>query len=182
MEKFYCWRKGSFVLLFFSILLISIAKDVKVLDKFTQAPLKGVKIYTKFARQSTWTDEMGNADLSAFRNQDTIYFFLVGYQTLIFSYKDIGAMGYKIYMTEPMVILDEFVITFSRFEERKIDIPQQIEVIKAKEIGFLNQPTTADLLSRTGKIALQKSQLGGGSPVLRGFEANKVLLVVDGVR
>ena len=31
-------------------------------------------------------------------------------------------------------------------------------------------------------IRLQKSQGGGGSPVLRGFEANRVLLVVDGVR
>ncbi len=29
---------------------------------------------------------------------------------------------------------------------------------------------------------MQKSQGGGGSPVIRGFEANKVLLVIDGVR
>ena len=31
-------------------------------------------------------------------------------------------------------------------------------------------------------IKVQKSQFGGGSPVLRGMESNRVLLVVDGVR
>ena len=31
-------------------------------------------------------------------------------------------------------------------------------------------------------LSIQKSQLGGGSPIIRGFEANRVLLVVDGVR
>ena len=29
---------------------------------------------------------------------------------------------------------------------------------------------------------MQKSQSGGGSPLIRGFEANRVLLVIDGVR
>ena len=42
--------------------------------------------------------------------------------------------------------------------------------------------TTGDLLESSGQIHLQMSQQGGISPVLRGFEANRVLLVVDGVR
>ncbi|MFM8758166.1 MAG: TonB-dependent receptor plug domain-containing protein, partial [Methylophilaceae bacterium] len=42
--------------------------------------------------------------------------------------------------------------------------------------------TTADLLQNTGFVAMQRSQQGGGSPILRGFEASRVLLVVDGVR
>lgn len=40
--------------------------------------------------------------------------------------------------------------------------------------------TTGDLLESSGQIHLQMSQQGGISPVLRGFEANRVLLVVDG--
>ncbi|HQX96641.1 MAG TPA: TonB-dependent receptor, partial [Chitinophagaceae bacterium] len=40
----------------------------------------------------------------------------------------------------------------------------------------------ADLLSQTGAVFVQKSQLGGGSPMIRGFATNRVLLVVDGVR
>ncbi|MEP7127401.1 MAG: TonB-dependent receptor, partial [Chitinophagales bacterium] len=40
----------------------------------------------------------------------------------------------------------------------------------------------AEMLSNTGQIMVQKSQQGGGSPVIRGFEASRVLLVVDNVR
>jgi hemoglobin/transferrin/lactoferrin receptor protein len=42
--------------------------------------------------------------------------------------------------------------------------------------------TAAELLWSTGSVLVQQSQQGGGSPVIRGFEANRVLLVVDGVR
>ena len=55
-------------------------------------------------------------------------------------------------------------------------------MIKQKDIKFLSQPTSAELLQSSGQVLVQKSQLGGGSPILRGFEANKVLLVVDGIR
>lgn len=43
-------------------------------------------------------------------------------------------------------------------------------------------PTSADVLANTGKLSIQKSQQGGGSPVIRGFEASRILLLVDGVR
>ena len=38
------------------------------------------------------------------------------------------------------------------------------------------------MLIQTGQVFVQKSQAGGGSPVLRGFESNRILLVIDGVR
>ncbi|PLX70529.1 MAG: TonB-dependent receptor, partial [Azoarcus sp.] len=41
---------------------------------------------------------------------------------------------------------------------------------------------TADLLGSSHEVFIQKSQLGGGSPIIRGFSANSVLIVVDGVR
>lgn len=78
--------------------------------------------------------------------------------------------------------LEEVVISASKFEEKKSDIPQQIQVITKKNIQFTNSQNTADLMQSTGNVFVQKSQMGGGSPVIRGFEANKVLLVVDGVR
>ena len=45
-----------------------------------------------------------------------------------------------------------------------------------------NPQTTADMLAYTNEVFIQKSQLGGGSPMIRGFSANKLLIVVDGVR
>ncbi len=80
------------------------------------------------------------------------------------------------------VDLDEITISASKFLEKKKYIPQQVQTISAEKIRFLNQQTTAEMLTHTGNVFVQKSQLGGGSPVIRGFEANKVLIVVDGVR
>jgi len=38
------------------------------------------------------------------------------------------------------------------------------------------------MLAGTHEVFVQKSQLGGGSPMIRGFAANRILFVVDGIR
>lgn len=78
--------------------------------------------------------------------------------------------------------LEEVVVSASKFEQQKRTIPFQVEQISAQQIAFRNSQNTADMLTQTGQVFVQKSQSGGGSPVLRGFEANRILLVVDGVR
>lgn len=85
--------------------------------------------------------------------------------------------------TSRVVGLNEVVVSANRIRgEKKADLPQQVDVLTARQIRLLNPATSADALLNSGWVFVQKSQLGGGSPVLRGFEANKVLLVVDGVR
>ena len=78
--------------------------------------------------------------------------------------------------------LNEVVVSASKFGELKRNVPYQIEQVKRSDIAFRNAQTSADVLTQTGQVFVQKSQAGGGSPVLRGFEANRILLVVDGVR
>jgi hemoglobin/transferrin/lactoferrin receptor protein len=78
--------------------------------------------------------------------------------------------------------LDEVVISGSRFPDKRKEVAQKIDVIKLEAIAFSNSNTTADLLQQSGKVLVQKSQQGGGSPIIRGFEASRILLVVDGVR
>ena len=78
--------------------------------------------------------------------------------------------------------LETVVVSATKFSQQKSETPHQIEVISAKQIAFQNMPNTANLLEQSGNIFLQRSQSGGGSPVLRGFEASRVLIVVDGVR
>jgi hemoglobin/transferrin/lactoferrin receptor protein len=80
------------------------------------------------------------------------------------------------------ISLDEVVISATNFAENKKNIAQKTDVISAKTIAQTNAQNTGDLLINTGKIFVQKSQQGGSSPVLRGFEASRVLLVIDGVR
>lgn len=78
--------------------------------------------------------------------------------------------------------LSEIVISASKFPEKKQNIAQKIDVINSKFIANVNAQNTGDLLINTGNVFVQKSQQGGSSPVIRGFEASRVLLVVDGVR
>ena len=80
------------------------------------------------------------------------------------------------------VSLTETVVAASRGSQARTAVAQQVRVIRRTEIERINAPSTADLLSNTGQVFVQKSQQGGGSPVIRGFEASRVLLVVDGVR
>lgn len=62
------------------------------------------------------------------------------------------------------------------------EVSSKVTVIDRKDIEMYNPQTSADAISQSGDVYVQKSQMGGGSPIIRGFEANKVLLVIDGVR
>ncbi|WP_339889702.1 TonB-dependent receptor [uncultured Flavobacterium sp.] len=78
--------------------------------------------------------------------------------------------------------LEEVVLSTVRLPNKKETLPIQVETINLKQIEFQNFQNTADLLSNSGTLVVQKSQQGGGSPTIRGFEASRVLLLVDGVR
>lgn len=78
-------------------------------------------------------------------------------------------------------IIDELTI-IGRNDVKKEELPYQIETISQAQIKQTNPQTAADALAANANVFVQKSQGGGGSPVLRGFEANKILLVIDGVR
>jgi hemoglobin/transferrin/lactoferrin receptor protein len=82
----------------------------------------------------------------------------------------------------PASVLDEVVISANKFPEKRRSIAQKIDLINSKFIARVNAQNTGDLLQQTGNVFVQKSQQGGSSPVIRGFEASRVLLVVDGVR
>lgn len=81
-----------------------------------------------------------------------------------------------------LINLNEVVFSANKSEEKKSDIPYNINVIDSKTVALENPQTSADMLANTGNIMIQKSQGGGGSIIMRGFEANRTLLVIDGVR
>lgn len=78
--------------------------------------------------------------------------------------------------------LEEVVISASKWEQKLNEVPNKITKITKAQILRNNPQTSADLLAQTGTVFIQKSQLGGGSPMIRGFATNRVLLVIDGVR
>lgn len=54
--------------------------------------------------------------------------------------------------------------------------------VSARRIAETNPQTSADLLTADGRLTVQKSQFGGGSPSIRGFESSRILLLIDGIR
>ena len=78
--------------------------------------------------------------------------------------------------------LDEVILSVARNASMRKQIAEKVSVISNKEILTQSPSTGADLVGLSPGVRIQKSQGGGGSPILRGFEANRLLLVVDGVR
>ena len=74
-----------------------------------------------------------------------------------------------IYLEPKVEGLDEIIVSASKFEQAKRDIPQKITTISAETITLANPQTSADLLESSGNVFIQKSQLGGGSPMIRGL-------------
>jgi hemoglobin/transferrin/lactoferrin receptor protein len=80
------------------------------------------------------------------------------------------------------VNLQEVVVSVNKWELKLNEVPNKITKVGKQDIIENNPQTAADLLNQTGTVFIQKSQLGGGSPMIRGFASNRVLLVIDGVR
>ena len=77
--------------------------------------------------------------------------------------------------------LNDVTVYSTKFPEQKKRVAQTVATIKsATALNY--QANTADVLINSGAAFVQKSQQGGGSPVIRGFEASRVLLMVDGIR
>jgi len=77
---------------------------------------------------------------------------------------------------------EEVLISADRYGAKRSQSVQEIEVISSKRLEEIQGATLADALTQSGKVFVQKSQMGGGSPVLRGFEASRVLILIDGIR
>lgn len=160
---------------------------VRVLDQNNLQAVEGAKIWSgtiSDAGSAQFSSILGDVSIN-FRS-DSVFAQALGYGLQGFSVSALKKTGKQQILTlflKPVVTgFDEVVISASRFFEKKRDVPQQISTISKRDIENASQPTTAELLSNSGQVFVQKSQLGGGSPVMRGFEANRVSIVVDGVR
>ncbi|MBM3404544.1 MAG: TonB-dependent receptor [Bacteroidetes bacterium] len=175
--------KNRLLTLFIVFLTTSLfAQQIRVFDKSDLSPISGVNITNLEKTSLVSTDANGRADISIFKDGDMLVFSHVAFQTTQLSKSSILQAGSKVYMTENIIKLDEVVFTANKVEEKKSDLPYKMEVIQQKTIRFNNPQTSAAMLEQTGEVFVQQSQMGGGSPVLRGLEANKVLLVIDGIR
>ncbi len=174
--------KPTLTLLFSLFTLLFYAQEVTVLDADTGIPIDNIAIYNKDQSKSTLTDANGEGELDIFLSNERITFRHISYETYTTTKGHIARRGNRVYLHLKTEQLQEVVMSVSKWEQQKKHIPQKIETFDARNIAFSNPQTSADLLQNSGKVFVQKSQLGGGSPMIRGFATNRILLSVDGVR
>src|SRR5699024_5167869 len=150
------------------------SQSVKVIDKTTLQPVEDVYIYNNDRNKVASTDIEGRADIHEFFPGDTLNFQHPAFDRLSLSSVDLKNNGFLVKLAERPVIMSEIFVSASKRAQDASEIPQKIERISREQILFHNPQTSADLLQNSGKVFVQKSQLGGGSPMIRGFASNSV--------
>lgn len=172
--------RASLLALLLGVVSASCGQHLTVVDASSLAPLEGAVLTGERPGATAITDARGRAPLAPFAGQSLLKVAHLGYRGATINLA--GADGGTVRLQPAPIGLAEVVVAANRFEEKRRDVPEQVDVIGQREIALLDQQTTPDLLQNSGALFVQRSQMGGGSPVIRGFEASRVLLVVDGVR
>ena len=171
-----------FVFLFFS--LNSFSQKLIIKDSKEKSIIPNVSIYNSQRSLTVLSDSEGNVDYSGFHKSDTIIFSHIAYEKFKIQIDKIPKSSSKsiIYLNPNTQKLSEIILSVGRNKERRTKISKKVALITPKKTELDLPQTSAELLYYGGGVRIQKTQGGGGSPVIRGFEANRVLLVVDGVR
>ena len=158
------------------------AQNIMVLDVDSREPIIGVAIFNKDKTKSALTDFDGKADLTAFSKTEILYFKEVAHKDAEYTKAQIEAFSNRVFLKKKDNQLEEIVLSASKFAQSRKNVPQKIIGVSSEDIIRANPQTAADLLQASGAVFVQKSQQGGGSPLIRGFSTNRLLITLDGVR
>ena len=169
-------------LIIFTFSLLVSSQEIYVLDEVTMDPISGALLYQELEdgrKKGIMSDINGAVSLSEFENDTFITISHISYVNRILKLDKITS---NILLKSDSNNLDEIVISASKFSQNLKEISQRVIFISTEDVVLSNPQTSADLLSSSGNVYIQKSQLGGGSPMIRGFSTNRLTLSVDGVR
>tara|TARA_B110000003_G_scaffold42848_2_gene40227 strand:- start:35674 stop:38154 length:2481 start_codon:yes stop_codon:yes gene_type:complete len=166
----------------FLLPILSNGQEVMVLDEETGKPIYNVSVFTEKSYFNSSTNTEGIVDVSQVKNPDILFFSHISYALKSTKKEMINNKNLIIYLTKHSEQLDEVILSVFKGDAKTNRVAERVTVINAKDIVKLSPQTSADLLAAVPGIKVQKSQMGGGSPVIRGMESNRVLLVIDGVR
>lgn len=173
--------KYSILLFLLSVVTFnSNAQNIRVVHGATREPVENVLVITK--NFTTQTNAEGWVNLGNIGKNEPLLFQHSSFLKITTTLEKIEDRENIVELTEAPIRIDEVVISASRWEQTRAEIPFQIQNISSSDILIFQPQTTADMLGSKGGIFIQKSQMGGGSPMIRGFSANRLLLVVDEIR
>ncbi len=161
---------------------ISFSQQCFVIDDNSGLPVSNVLITNESKSHTVLTDIDGSADISSFDEMDILSFTHINYVETEILKRHLLNSDQKVYLQFKTEFLSEIFLSATKRPENKGRIAEQIAVFSQNDIQDFSPQSSADMLAEIPGIKVQKTQFGGGSPVMRGMEANRVLLVVDGVR
>ena len=156
----------------------SSGQEVLVVDEENN-PVVNVSVFNSAKTKSALSNKDGVVNLSRFLSSDTIFMQHPNYK--LKKILKSSVVGLLVLEKEYNILKDIVISEEKNLNNIKNDGAKKIYITKAM-VTELNAQTTANLLEKKGGVSVQMSQLGGGSPNIRGFEANRILLVIDGVR
>ena len=157
------------------------SQKIIIVDNTNNQPVSNVTVFGKQSLKSLISDNNGIVNIEEFDKKDTLIIGHISYKSIELI---INTLSNKttVFLEPNTLALSEVILSVARNKENKEKISKQVSLITNKDLKLDLPQTSADLLNYASGVRVQKSQGGGGSPVIRGFEANRVLLVVDGVR
>jgi len=177
-------RKAQFFIFLVYLALCNIqlaeAQYIVVKNAENLKPIENVLAFT--TGHAELSNIKGIIDLSSFAAGDTVSIQHPSYRRASIVIPDVVSGPLELLLMEKTIRLDELVISVNRWEQNLDHVPASVEKINLSDIEFYNPQTSADMLASSGTVYVQKSQMGGGSPIIRGFAANRVLLTFDGIR
>jgi len=171
-----------FTIVTFCVLSVASAQVITIQDAESRLPLENATLSSDVLKVFLSTNAKGQCDISALNGAEKIEIRYFGYKTLTQSYAELTQANYLIGLSPSRIALDQVVISATRWNQNQRDIPSRVLTISSREVALQNPQTAADLLGASGEVFVQKSQQGGGSPMIRGFSTNRLLYAVDGVR
>ncbi len=157
-------------------------QSVLVTDAESNEPLEWVTVQCDPSSAILNTNEAGRVSIASCQNSGNIEFSLVGYKTVSLSYQKLKESGFIVTLERTGVNPGSIVVSATRWNQNNASVPSKILTVSPKEVALQNPQTAADLLGLSGRVFIQKSQQGGGSPMIRGFAANRLIYSIDGVR
>ena len=175
--------KCTIFLVLFSLLCSTInAQTIAVRDAATNDPISNVGVYLLQSGEGYTTDAKGEVKLDPLAAEETLRFSVLGYASKILTVEELESSYFIVRLEKSALKLDEIIVSANRWRQSSGNIPSKVITLSARDNALHNPQTAADLLNVSGKVFIQKSQQGGGSPMIRGFATNRLIYAVDGVR
>ncbi len=155
-------------------------QTVTLLDLESNLPIAAVVAKDINSELFEVSNDQGQLNLLHFNDSTVVFLSHPAYSSLTVSIK--ALQNGFFFLQKRQVQLEEIEISGNRYKHQSNLSSHSITSLSGHQNEFKMQSTSADLLQSSGEVHVQKSQLGGGSPMIRGFAANSVLLLLDGIR